>query len=74
MSTQELQAELASRVAAFEAALEEAETFATENKLYFRISPAYGMGGTFDGELVGQAPEYEGDEDHTGWCPSSQSC
>ena len=45
----------------FNAKLKEAENLASKYKLEFDISPAYGMGGYFDGE--------KGE-----WHPSSQSC
>lgn len=42
-------------------AFSEAEAVADKYELSFSIDPAYGMGGTYDGE--------DGE-----WCPSSQSC
>ena len=42
-------------------AINAAEVFADKYNLDFRINPAYGMGGRYDGE--------EGE-----WNPSSQSC
>ncbi|UQS94147.1 hypothetical protein ABNavy71_070 [Acinetobacter phage AB-Navy71] len=42
-------------------AIHEAEAFADKHELDFYIQPAYGMGGTYDGE-TGE------------WHPSSQDC
>lgn len=61
MSTKELQAELGELVKQAEIALVEAERFADKHGLDFSFSPAYGMGGYYDGE--------EGE-----WNPSSESC
>lgn len=72
MSTKELQQELAALVSKFESALAEAEAFATEHKLSFRIDPCYGAGATFDGAEVGETNEW-GEETY-GWFASSQSC
>jgi hypothetical protein len=72
MSTKELQAQLSELVRKFNAALAEAEAFAIEHKLGFSLSPAYGMGGYFDGEQVGQMGGYG--EESDGWNPSSQGC
>ena len=72
MDKQEASKRLATLVAAFNSALNEAESFAIEHKLSFRINPSYGMGGTFDGEEYGQLNEY--DEESDGWYSSSQSC
>lgn len=47
------------------AALSEAQAIADAHKLAFRFSPAYGMGGWYEGER-------DGADD--GWMPSSQSC
>lgn len=55
------EAELEEKVNAFNTALAEAEAIANKHNLTFNIYPAYGMGGTYDGE--------EGE-----WSPSSQSC
>lgn len=71
MSTKELQQELAALVNKFNSALAEAEAFATEHKLSFRIEPCYGAGASFDGAEVGEE-NYQGNED--GWFASSQSC
>lgn len=54
-------AELEEKVNAFHTALAEAEAIANKHNLSFNIYPAYGMGGTYDGE--------EGE-----WSPSSQGC
>lgn len=72
MSTKELNAKLAALVQEVYDALRAAEDFAEEHKLGFSFSPAYGMGGYFDGEQVGGTNEW-GDESD-GWNPSSQSC
>lgn len=57
----QVEAELNAIVSEFNAKLAEAENLASKYKLEFDISPAYGMGGYFDGE--------KGE-----WHPSSQSC
>lgn len=72
MERKEATVELARLVKAFNDALTEAESFATEHKLSFRIDPSYGMGGTFDGESVGEKDEWG--EESDGWFASSQSC
>ena len=72
---QELTKHLADLVQAAYDALNAAEAFADEHKLSFNFSPAYGMGGSYDGEVENRSvPEYVDREDHDGWYPSSQSC
>lgn len=61
MDKQEATKKLAEIVAEFNAALRAAESFACAHDLEFSISPAYGMGGWFDG--------VEGE-----WNSSSTSC
>lgn len=55
------EAELEEKVSAFESALAEAERIADLHGLEFNIYPAYGMGGSYNGQT--------GD-----WSPSSESC
>jgi regulator of protease activity HflC (stomatin/prohibitin superfamily) len=64
---------LAEAVANFEAALEEAKSIAREYDLSFNISPAYGMGGTYDGAAAKNWDESDS-YDEKGWYPSSQGC
>ncbi len=51
------------------AALQQAQAIAEFHKLGFNFSPAYGMGGWFEGNPEDRYPDNE-----DGWCPSSQSC
>ena len=50
------------------AALSEAQSIADAHKLSFEFSPAYGMGGWYEGDTE------ERDGFNDGWMPSSQSC
>lgn len=70
--------QLAHLVSIFEKALKDAEDFARENNLEFRIAPTYGMGGTY-------APDWDSSWNDSGcsenyeqrqykWNASSQSC
>lgn len=68
MTQEEANVALAAKVAEFNKALSEAEAIADEHGLSFRISPAYGMGGRYEGDENDR--EYSDD----GWHPSSQSC
>lgn len=61
MERKEASEQLAKLVSEFEVALQAAQDFADEHNLYFRLDPAYGMGGTYDGEVQE-------------WYASSQSC
>ncbi len=72
MTDQEKVRHLSELVAKFNAALSTAEEFAIEHGLSFKLEPAYGMGGYFDGTKVGKPDEY-GDV-QSGWNPSSMSC
>ena len=62
-------AELAELVRKANAALNEATEFADKYHLSFRFGPAYGMGGTYEGD---PAERYGDDDD--GWYSSSMSC
>lgn len=55
-------------------ALEKAEKLAIEHKTWFHFSPAYGMGGYFEGCVEEGETDEWGDAKEPGWCPSSQSC
>lgn len=67
MTDKEKQAHLAKLVGEAAAKLSEAEKFALEHGLTFDWSPAYGMGGYFDGK-----EKHNYLEQH--WHPSSHSC
>lgn len=55
-------------------ALKKAEDLAIEHKTSFSFSPAYGMGGSFEGYVEEDETDEWGDAKEPGWCPSSQSC
>lgn len=76
MSKEALNAKLAELVKAFETALSEAEAFADEHGLSFYISPAYGMGGRYEGCGPDGDPNAENEwgDNEFGWMPSSQGC
>lgn len=69
----ESQAILQAKIDAATVALKEAEQFARDNKLsFYWPGPAYGMGGSFEGN-----DEYADPTDYNyenGWYPSSGSC
>lgn len=55
--------------------IRKAEKLATENRVDFSFSIAYGMGGYFDGGEDYDPEDYDEDYVHeTGWRASSQSC
>jgi len=71
MTTEKLTKEQASALIAskLELAYEliaECESIAEENKIDFKFSVAYGMGGWYMGSV--------NDDDENGWNPSSQNC
>jgi hypothetical protein len=52
--------------------LNKCEAFADEHKLSFHFSPAYGMGGYYEGNPEERYSEYG--DDPQAWQPSSQGC
>lgn len=68
MTKKEAVAKIATLVQQAYDALNKAEVIADEYKLGFSFSPAYGMGGYYEGD---ESERYYGDD---GWNPSSQSC
>lgn len=75
LTKQEATAALAKLVSAVYEAVSAATEFADEHKLSFSLDIAYGMGGSYDGDVENRyTPEYVDPEDHDGWYPSSQSC
>lgn len=73
MTREEANAAIAAHVTAAYASLAAAEALATEHKLSFNFSPAYGMGGTFKGELTDEMQKYYY-MDEPGWVSSSATC
>ena len=61
---------LADKVKEFNEALSEAESIADKYKLSFSISPAYGMGGTYDDD----PEERVGEDWESSWESSSANC
>ena len=69
MTREEANKEIQALVARAYAAIRHAEEIADEHKLSFSFSPAYGMGGRYNGD-----PDDWGYDQEDGWRASSHSC
>lgn len=69
MTREEANAAISAKVNEAYAALREAKTIADEHLLGFSFSPAYGMGGYYQGN-----PENRSRYSEDGWVSSSQDC
>lgn len=65
----EAQSQISKHVSAAYAELDKAKALADKYKLDFHFSPAYGMGGYYNGD-----PDERSEYSEDGWRPSSQSC